>query len=116
MVQYNKKGVTMTKAESMSRARAIRTQRTKDKIQSAINILRLYGDRKITVRAISEESGVSKTTVQKHWKREKKAKVKSGANALNHSLCRLPQASYRWQTVQFDSLSSPLAPTFRLFV
>ncbi len=100
----------------MSRARAIRTQRTKDKIQSAINILRLYGDRKITVRAISEESGVSKTTVQKHWKREKKAKVKSDAIALNHSLCPPPQAFYRWQTVQFDSVSSPRPLAFGLSI
>lgn len=56
----------MTKAQSMAKARAIKTQRVKDKIQSAINVLTLYGDVKITVRAISEEAGVSKTTVQKY--------------------------------------------------
>lgn len=56
----------MTKAQSMAKARAIKTQRVKDKIQSAINVLTLYGDVKITIRAISDESGVSKTTVQKY--------------------------------------------------
>ncbi len=116
MVQYNKKGVSMTKPEMMKRARAIRTQRTKDKIQSAVNILRLYGDRKITVRAISEESGVSKTTVQKYYKREKKAEKKSGAIAPSQSPYRLPQASYHWQTAQFDSVVSPLAPAFGLSI
>jgi AcrR family transcriptional regulator len=67
MVQYNtKKGVKMTKTQSMAKARAIRTQRVKDRIQSAINVLTLYGDVKITIRAIAEEAGVSKTTVQKY--------------------------------------------------
>jgi len=104
----------MTKTESMSKARAIRTQRTKDKIQSAVNILRLYGDRKITVRAISEESGVSKTTVQKYWKREKKAEKKSGAIAHGQYFCRPQRASYHWQTAQFDSVVSPIAPAIGL--
>lgn len=63
----------MTKAQSMAKARAIKTQRVKDKIQSAINVLTLYGDVKITVRAISLESGVSKTTVQKYISSKKEA-------------------------------------------
>ena len=53
------------KIEAMEKARAIKTQRVKDKINGAINVLKLYG-KKITIRAISEESGVSKTTVQKY--------------------------------------------------
>lgn len=55
------------KIEAMEKARAIKTQRTKDKIISAINVLKLYG-KKETIRAIAEESGVSKTTVQKYIK------------------------------------------------
>lgn len=54
-----------TRVEAMAKARAIKTQRVKDKIQSAINILNLYGA-KITIRAISSESGVSTSTVQKY--------------------------------------------------
>jgi AcrR family transcriptional regulator len=60
-----KKEGYMTKAQSMAKARAIKTQRVKDRIQSAINILNLYG-KKTTIRAIAEEAGVSKTTVQKY--------------------------------------------------
>jgi AcrR family transcriptional regulator len=55
----------MTKIQSIAKARAIKTQRAKDKVQGAINILKLYGT-KPTIRAIAEESGVSKTTVQKY--------------------------------------------------
>jgi predicted transcriptional regulator len=54
-----------TRSESIIKARAIKTQRVKDKIIGAINILKLYG-KKPTIRAIAEESGVSKTTVQKY--------------------------------------------------
>lgn len=56
----------MTRNEAMERARAVKTQRAKDKIQGAINVIRLYG-KKPTVRLIAEEAGVSKTTVQKYW-------------------------------------------------
>lgn len=55
----------MTRAEAVAKARAIKTKRVKAKIQSAINVLNLYGA-KITIRAIAEEAGVSKTTVQKY--------------------------------------------------
>jgi len=53
------------KVEAMEKAREIKTQRVKDKIIGAINILKLYG-KKETIRAIAEEAGVSKTTVQKY--------------------------------------------------
>lgn len=56
-----------TRSESIKRARDIKTQRAKDKIIGAMNILKLYG-KKPTIRAIAEESGVSKTTVQKYMK------------------------------------------------
>lgn len=55
----------MTRSESIKKARAIRTRRVKDKIQNAVNILRLYG-KKTTVRAVAEEASVSTTTVQKY--------------------------------------------------
>jgi len=57
----------MTKQESMTKARAIRTLRAKNSIQSAINMLKLY-DTKITVRAIANEAKISITTVQKYLK------------------------------------------------
>lgn len=56
----------MNRSEAIKKARAIKTQRVKDKIQGAINVLNLYGT-KLTVRAIAEEAGVSKTTVQKYF-------------------------------------------------
>lgn len=56
----------MNRSEAIKKARAIKTQRVKDKIQGAINVLNLYG-KKLTVRAIAEEAGVSKTTVQKYF-------------------------------------------------
>lgn len=56
----------MTRAEAVAKARAIKTKRVKAKIQSAINVLSMYGT-KLTVRAIAEEAGVSKTTVQSYW-------------------------------------------------
>jgi AcrR family transcriptional regulator len=55
-----------TRLQSLERARAIKTQRVKDKIIGARNILQLYG-KKLTIRAIAEEAGVSKTTVQKYF-------------------------------------------------
>lgn len=55
----------MTRAEAVAKARVIKTKRAKAKIQSAINVLNLYGT-KLTVRAIAEEAGVSKNTVQKY--------------------------------------------------
>lgn len=55
----------MTRAEAVAKARAAKTKRVKAKIQSAINVLALYGT-KPSVRKIAEEAGVSKTTVQKY--------------------------------------------------
>lgn len=54
-----------TRKEAIKKARTIKTERVKNKIQSAVNILNLYGT-KITVRAVAEESGVSTSTVQKY--------------------------------------------------
>jgi len=54
-----------SRAQAIVKARAVKTERVKKKIQNAINILTLYG-KKISVRAIAEEAGVSKTTVQKY--------------------------------------------------
>lgn len=56
----------MTRAEAVAKARATKTKRAKAKIQSAINVLAMYGT-KLTVRAIADEAEVSKTTVQKYW-------------------------------------------------
>lgn len=56
----------MTRAEAVAKARAAKTKRVKTKIQSAINVLTMYGAKQ-TVRAIADEAGVSKTTVQKYW-------------------------------------------------
>ncbi len=57
----------MGRVEGIAKARAIRTKRIKSKIQTAINVLKMYGT-KITVRAVSEEAGVSTTTAQKYLK------------------------------------------------
>lgn len=54
-----------TRVEAMEKARRIKTEKVKGKIQTAINILNLYGA-KITVRAVSSESGVATSTVQKY--------------------------------------------------
>lgn len=60
----------MSRADGIAKARAIKTQRVKDKIQGAINVLRLYGT-KITVRAVADEAGVSKNSVQKYLSQPK---------------------------------------------
>lgn len=54
-----------TRVEAMAKARAVKTEKVKHKIQGAINILNLYGV-KITVRAVASESGVATSTVQKY--------------------------------------------------
>lgn len=93
----------MTKAQSMAKARAIKTQRVKDKIQSAINVLTLYGDVKITIRAISSESGVSKTTVQKYIS-AKKEQFFEKDTALSVAI---PDAE------EFKAIASKFCPTRR---
>ena len=70
MVQYyhlkiGRENPVATRSESIKRARDIKTQRAKDKIIGAMNILKLYG-KKPTIRAIAEEAGVSKRRVQKY--------------------------------------------------
>jgi len=56
---------TMSRIEGAAKARAILEIQTKGKIQTAINVLKLYGI-KITVRSLAEEAGVSKSTAQKY--------------------------------------------------
>lgn len=56
-----------TREEAIKKARAIKTKRVQNNIQSAINILTLYGA-KITVRSVAKESGVSTSTIQKYLK------------------------------------------------
>lgn len=57
----------MGRTEGIAKARAVKTARAKGKIQTAINILTMYGT-KITVRAVSDEAGVSTATAQKYLK------------------------------------------------
>lgn len=56
----------MTRSESAAKATKIREMRVKGKIQTALNILQMYSDKKITVRAIAEEAGISTTTAAKY--------------------------------------------------
>jgi len=56
---------TMSRIEGAAKARAILEIQTKGKIQTAINVLKLYGT-KITVRSLAEEAGISKSTAQKY--------------------------------------------------
>lgn len=57
----------MSRAEGAAKATAIRQERVKGKIQTAINVLRMYGV-KITAKAIAEEAKVSEPTAQKYLK------------------------------------------------
>lgn len=63
----------MGRTEGIAKARAVKTVRVKGKIQTAINILTMYGT-KITVRAVSDEAGVSAATSQKYLKSIKASK------------------------------------------
>lgn len=58
---------TMSRIEGMAKARAIKSERVRAKIQGAINVLRLYGA-KITVRSVAEEAGIGTATAQKYLK------------------------------------------------
>ncbi len=57
----------MSRKKGIEKARAIRSVQVKGKIQSAVNILRLYNE-KITIRSVAKESNVSPTTVAKYLK------------------------------------------------
>jgi len=61
----------MTRSESAAKATKIRETRVKGKIQTALNVLQMYSDKKITVRAIAEEAGISTTTAAKYLKQIK---------------------------------------------
>lgn len=56
---------TMSRIEGAAKARAKLEIQTRGKIQTAINVLKLYGT-KITVRSLAEEAGISKSTAQKY--------------------------------------------------
>ena len=53
------------KIESAHRATAIRQQRTKEKIQNAINLLKLEG-KEVTAYAVAKTAGVSYNTARKY--------------------------------------------------
>lgn len=58
---------TMSRTEGAKKATAIRQERTKAKIQGAINVLRLYGA-KITAEAVAKEAKIARGTAQKYLK------------------------------------------------
>lgn len=58
---------TMSRSDAAAKATAVRQERTKAKIQGAINVLRLYG-RKITAKAVADEAGINLKTAQKYVK------------------------------------------------
>lgn len=97
LVENQHKERSKKRLEALERARAIKTQRAKNKIIGAMNILKLYG-KKPTVRAISLESGVSKTTVQKYISSKKEAKVDPKINN---------QAEWVTETLQHFSEDHP---------
>lgn len=57
----------MGSAEGAKKARKVREKNVKLKIQGAINVLNLYGE-KITVRAVAKQAEVSSTTASKYLK------------------------------------------------
>jgi response regulator of citrate/malate metabolism len=58
----------MSKKEASNVARLARSAQTKKKVENAINLLRLYGD-KINPNTIHKESGVSRATAKKYLER-----------------------------------------------
>lgn len=58
---------TMSRADAAAKATKVRQERTKAKIQGAINVLRLYG-KKITAEAVAEEAKIARGTAQKYIK------------------------------------------------
>jgi DNA-directed RNA polymerase specialized sigma subunit len=55
-----------TRTEGIQKARLARTKQVKKKIETAVNILRMYG-KEPTIRSIAEEAGVSKDSVLKYY-------------------------------------------------
>ena len=68
MVRIDK--IKMSRSDAAAKATAARQERTKAKIQGAINVLRLYG-KKITAKAVAEEAGINLKTAQKYVKQLK---------------------------------------------
>ena len=62
-----RKEVSPNKKKAMKRATNARTQKAKEKIENAINILRME-NRPITIYSVSKESGVSYNTASKYAK------------------------------------------------
>lgn len=58
----------MTKEQSIELARKSLEIKTRAKVETAINILRMYG-KKINSNSISKESGVSRITATKYLKK-----------------------------------------------
>jgi len=62
-----KPGVSPSKTDAAKRATAIRQQRVKEKIQNAINLLKLEG-KKVTAYSVAKTAGVSFNTAKKYLK------------------------------------------------
>lgn len=70
-LQKLKKGEdVMSRADAAAKATKARQERTKAKINGAINVLRLYG-KKITAEAVAEEAKIARGTAQKYIKQLK---------------------------------------------
>ncbi len=60
-----KSDVSPAKTDAAKKATAIRQKRTKEKIQNAINLLKMQGE-EITAYKIAKEAGVSYNTAKKY--------------------------------------------------
>ncbi|MBD3843430.1 MAG: hypothetical protein IE909_16420 [Campylobacterales bacterium] len=58
----------MTRSQAAAKATAVRQERTKAKIQGALNVLMLL-DKKITAEAVAKEAGIARGTAQKYIKK-----------------------------------------------
>ncbi|MBD3843421.1 MAG: hypothetical protein IE909_16375, partial [Campylobacterales bacterium] len=77
--------VEMNRAEAAAKATAVRQERTKAKIQGAINVLILL-NKKITAEAVAKEAKVARATAQKYlidYNFRETQKMITGLKALN---------------------------------
>lgn len=56
----------MTRTQAAKKATRIRSNRAKDKVVSALNVLRLYGNCTTTVDEVSREAQVDRKTARKY--------------------------------------------------
>lgn len=56
----------MTRTQAAKKATRIRSVRAKDKVTSALNVLRLYGNCTTTVDEVSKEAQVDRKTARKY--------------------------------------------------